>query len=659
MASCKYCYSLLALIGLSTSDWVNMTTYPRLPRSTSFMALGSYNDVVFILGGYSTEVSISKQVVQYSATNKNFTDPGKRLNYNVWGGGDFYTQIDNTVYFLSTSGSNLNTFDMANRVYTSSWKSVSTSVSYTSCLTSASISNIDYIYVVGGYGSTPLSKVQVLKTSTMQWLSGIPSMKTARNRLSCIVDPSTLQLYAIAGKNGPGTDSGSYLDTIEKINVNNMNLWEIVSATLTKPAIGTRSILYEERILVIGGRYHANGVSGQTYLDTIHVVDPQTDAVTLPYASLPRGVAEAAAIIMNDELYVFGGSICPNDVDFCYNAYRTFLIYQFATPSPTTPTSQPPTYAPTLFPTNIPTASPTLPPTYTPTSTTTSPTFLPTLPPTNIPTASPTLPPTYTPTSTTTSPTLPPTYTPSLFPTNTPTLLPTLPPTSTPTSPTTLPTLQPTYTPSESPSNFPTYIPTSVPSNSPTLPPVTSPTALPTTRPSLPPTQTSKPSSVTDADGTTDRKTTDDAGNSNAVNPSKDEESSLIFILILSIVLIALIVMHFVYRYRMKKRVQQYKKGVKEMKEMDQSKNNDRNEPADVIEPGHAAGDGLGEEGVVEEVANRRREGSCSVQVIGGTTKGGNVIQEEDTLCCEEYIGDGQFVVRGDESDDEVHETIQ
>eukprot|EP01083_Nonionella_stella_P167711 564406_1 len=627
MASCKYCYSLLALIGLSTSDWVNMTTYPRLPRSTSFMALGSYNDVVFILGGYSTEVSISKQVVQYSATNKNFTDPGKRLNYNVWGGGDFYTQIDNTVYFLSTSGSNLNTFDMANRVYTSSWKSVSTSVSYTSCLTSASISNIDYIYVVGGYGSTPLSKVQVLKTSTMQWLSGIPSMKTARNRLSCIVDPSTLQLYAIAGKNGPGTDPGSYLDTIEKINVNNMNLWEIVSATLTKPAIGTRSILYEERILVIGGRY-ANGVSGQTYLDTIHVVDPQTDAVTLPYASLPRGVAEAAAIIMNDELYVFGGSICPNDVDFCDNAYRTFLIYQFATPSPTTPTSQPPTYAPTLFPTNIPTASPTLPPTYTPTSTTTS-------------------------------PTLPPTYTPSLFPTNTPTLLPTLPPTSTPTSPTTLPTLQPTYTPSESPSNFPTYIPTSVPSNSPTLPPVTSPTALPTTRPSLPPTQTSKPSSVTDADGTTDRKTTDDAGNSNAVNPSKDEESSLIFILILSIVLIALIVMHFVYRYRMKKRVQQYKKGVKEMKEMDQSKNNDRNEPADVIEPGHVAGGGLGEEGVVEEVANRRREGSCSVQVIGGTTKGGNVIQEEDTLCCEEYIGDGQFVVRGDESDDEVHETIQ
>eukprot|EP01083_Nonionella_stella_P169428 574506_1 len=113
MSSFKHFYTLLTLmIGLAFSDWVTISN-PGLPRTTAYMAVGSYNDAIFILGGWG-----SKQVVEYSVTDMTFTDHGNELQYNAYGGGDFYTQIDNTVYMLSGSGSNLNTFDMTNHVYT-------------------------------------------------------------------------------------------------------------------------------------------------------------------------------------------------------------------------------------------------------------------------------------------------------------------------------------------------------------------------------------------------------------------------------------------------------------------------------------------------------------------------------------------------------------
>eukprot|EP01083_Nonionella_stella_P058855 154083_1 len=498
------------------------------------MAVGSYNDAIFILGGWG-----SKQVVEYSVTDMTFTDHGNELQYNAYGGGDFYTQIDNTVYMLSGSGSNLNTFDMTNHVYTAGWKPVLKPVSYTGCLTSASVSDIDYIYVVGGYdASTVLNTVQVLKASTMQWLSSIPSMKTPRTRLSCIVDPSTLHLYAIAGKNGNNNDASSYLNTIEKINVNSIgqNQWEILSSTLAQATIGARSIMYEGRILVFGGRYYNNGYK---YLDIIQVIDPQTDTVTVPYPSLPRGTGEAGAVAMNDVLYVFGGIICSG-MD-CTTAYSDYMKLQL----------------PTLSQTSEPTNTPTHPPTKQPTAMT----ALPSKSPTNIPTLKPTSNPT----------TLPPTYTPTLLPTYGPTstLIPT-------TSPTAFPVLPPTYAPSVLPTNSPTalpttYKPTLIPTKSPVtlapLPVTMTPTIDTTSNPA---TQTSNPPSTTDsqrsATPTQGAKTQDhgdsaeviehsttvqkDANDISAPQQPKDEVAPLIIILF--IVLGVLIAMHFGYRYKMK-----------------------------------------------------------------------------------------------------------
>eukprot|EP01083_Nonionella_stella_P107784 312606_1 len=667
------------------------------------MAVGSYNDAIFILGGWG-----SKQVVEYSVTDMTFTDHGNELQYNAYGGGDFYTQIDNTVYMLSGSGSNLNTFDMTNHVYTAGWKPVLKPVSYTGCLTSASVSDIDYIYVVGGYdASTVLNTVQVLKASTMQWLSSIPSMKTPRTRLSCIVDPSTLHLYAIAGKNGNNNDASSYLNTIEKINVNSIgqNQWEILSSTLAQATIGARSIMYEGRILVFGGRYYNNGYK---YLDIIQVIDPQTDTVTVPYPSLPRGTGEAGAVAMNDVLYVFGGIICSG-MD-CTTAYSDYMKLQLPTLSQTSEPTNTPTHPPTKQPTALPSKSPAMP--------------------TNIPTLKPTSNPT----------TLPPTYTPSLLPTNSPTLIPTtsptafpvLPPTNSPTAvPITLkPTLIPTTTPTALPVLPPTYAPTVLSTNSPTAVTTTyKPTLIPTNSPitlfpvTMSPTrasQTSNPPSTTDSQRSatpTQGAKTQDIGDSAEViehsttvqkdaieisAPPQPKDEVLPLIIILFIVLLGvLIAMHVGYRYKMKKQVQHYKesvtnmnqtKGTMDVKETrdtveepgqvletvtptkqrtNETDNNDKDDERETVdtEGGKATDEGLAGEGVMYDagqnmtVGNKRREGSFSVRVTGGTTKGRPDFYCEETIGGDDFVIQGDdFVIHGDDTDDEVnevHETIK
>ena len=85
------------------------------------------------------------------------------------------------------------------------------------------------------------------------------------------------------------------------------------------------------------------------------------------------------------------------------------MIYDIATPAPTTAPTLSPTTSPTLSPTVSPTTSPTLSPTTSPADPPTSPTTPPTLPPT----APPTLPPTTPPSA---SPTAPPTTPPSSGP---------------------------------------------------------------------------------------------------------------------------------------------------------------------------------------------------------------------------------------------------
>eukprot|EP01083_Nonionella_stella_P210537 762122_1 len=65
------------------------------------------------------------------------------------------------------------------------------------------------LYVIGGYNSDSLNRVQILTVSTLQWTTNAPVMKQARSDLSCIATNNYLWAFG-------GSDA-----TLNKINITN------------------------------------------------------------------------------------------------------------------------------------------------------------------------------------------------------------------------------------------------------------------------------------------------------------------------------------------------------------------------------------------------------------------------------------------------------
>eukprot|EP01083_Nonionella_stella_P275686 936481_1 len=370
------------LVPITDGQWISYTN-PAVPKKDIQMAVGVWNDHVFLLGGYNTLTR--RSLIEFDGSQ--FDDKGEVLPINTWGYGDYYAQIENNLFMIDPTMSRLNVFNMAlttNQFTT--FAIIPSDVNEQGCLATDS----DHLFVVGGYSyssSSPLDTVQILDIAEMSWQNGV-SMKTARKQLSCIVDPYTKTLYAIGGNNG--TD----INSVEFINTTIMDTWESIQPGLTNPAVAARSVVHVQTIYVVGGRYW-DGAGHE--LDTVHIINPQQNTITLSNDRLPYGVYHLALCVIDNFFHGFGGSD-----DYGYS--DKWMKYQLPSPPTTnTPTSQ-----------TIPPTRPTSVPTIAPTSQTTPPTR-----PTSVPTTTPTLVPTSTPT---TSPSTIPTFIPSLFPSLSPTI---------------------------------------------------------------------------------------------------------------------------------------------------------------------------------------------------------------------------------------------
>eukprot|EP01084_Bolivina_argentea_P117405 208526_1 len=324
-----------ALITLAESEWAEVTN-PTLPRAGDSMAVGSYNDTIFILGGWN-----SKQVSEYNA-GTGFTDIGVNiLSSIIWGVGQYYASIDENIYLINPSGDHLSVYNMHSKTFTDNWSQNNniTNVGWYSCL--AAFDHL--LFVTGGRPGccgTALPLLQIYDINKGEWTYG-PQMNGNRDGHSCIISKSLL-LFVIGG-----TTSVTFINSIEAINITNIKSqsWQSVGS-LTNVAWGHRAILVNENIWVVGGK------SSENYFDTVHIINPFTFQVTLSPESLAYGVLSPGVTIFNQIIYCFGGEIAANTAT---NSWQKRFLPTTNIPTTNNPTTDnPTTYTPTtISPTTI------------------------------------------------------------------------------------------------------------------------------------------------------------------------------------------------------------------------------------------------------------------------------------------------------------------
>eukprot|EP01084_Bolivina_argentea_P087839 158608_1 len=292
-----------------------------------------------------------------------FTDPA--FDIDMYGEGQFWSQRGHTVYMIAPSTpSTITTFDMINEAFNSNWRTIPINVGTSGCLAYSESTN--HLIVTGGHdGNTYLNTVQALDLSTSQWLENTSAMLDTRASHACIVNNHKLWVF--------GGYKGSYMSTNERIDVTNLvtNTWVQLSSSLTANARSACAVARNHKVYIIGGR-NANAPH-----DWMHILDTNTEVITLSPDTLVYAVALASPVLVDDVISVFGGWIAP--VNLPTNAW---MYYVLPVENVTTgnPTSIDPSRSPSIVPTAVtvnPTTFPSRSPSVVPSAITVNPTTSP------------------------------------------------------------------------------------------------------------------------------------------------------------------------------------------------------------------------------------------------------------------------------------------
>eukprot|EP01083_Nonionella_stella_P129229 392052_1 len=259
--TCSFVYILSMLTLLLPShilasydynNWIAPSS-PTLSRDIDMSAVGydSSNNTIWILGGYPYNGD-PQSLISYDIVSNLFTDyTVTALSDDVWGWGDFYTQIDDILYMIDPLGNKLSTFNVKTAQFTYHYQNIDIphEVSESGCLASID----DALFVVGGaswIGGSPSKHVQVLNLTNSTWIVSpeVDYLNHGRRSTSCIVHPYNNALYAIGGDNGT-----SITQTIEKLYVGDLAHisqynWEFIDS-LPHPMRYLRSAVYENDIV--------------------------------------------------------------------------------------------------------------------------------------------------------------------------------------------------------------------------------------------------------------------------------------------------------------------------------------------------------------------------------------------------------------------------
>eukprot|EP01084_Bolivina_argentea_P189586 326017_1 len=338
-----------------------------LPTATSGMASG-YNNIsnsIFLIGGYQSK----RDVIEYEIeTNTFITSQDNVVDY-IHGYSQFYSQNGHNIYIYLPTSEYIAIYNMLKGTYEGIKIKEDAYVGFP-CIASAN----QYIYVLGGQDINKGSiydKVTIYDMNISEWINITSYMLHGRRFHSCNVHNGLI--YSIGGDN-----NGNYLDSVEFLNVsdmNNLRKWEELNGKLSVARYGLRSVIYRDYIYVIGG------YDGRNFISEVDIIDTKKHSITLA-SNLITAAYSVSAAVGNDMIYVFGG----------FNGNMGYLnTIQLGTQITLKPTSNPtlfPTTDPTLNPTFFPTLSPTFNPSFSPTF---SPTAAPSLAPSRSPSRSPSI----------------------------------------------------------------------------------------------------------------------------------------------------------------------------------------------------------------------------------------------------------------------------
>eukprot|EP01083_Nonionella_stella_P196087 721745_1 len=366
---------LLSHVDYGYSQWIGVTSsqslLPLLPRSNRYMAAGVWNKSIFMFGGMYNEQSM----VEYDTTTQTMIDYGKtNLNRRIWVQSQSWTQQGEILYILgdwAPPEDFIHKFNLKTKQFVANYTIPIEVESYGGCF--ASYTN--YIYVVGGLNWTSghsYEMLQVLNLSSNSWIPNAPMMHLARHSLSCIVHPNRNTLYAIGGEIGGTKFAREWRSSIELIFVDTdirYEQWLNNAYNLIKPLSLSRSVVYGDDILVIGGR---DDVTQSTDMQVINTI---TGQVSIELNALSYQVLGHALAILEGVVYAFGG----------YSGSKAYSDWQYYTLPPIPTTTSNPSGVPTSNPTNVPSSHPTDHPsnylTTAPTKDTAAPSTYPTLHP--------------------------------------------------------------------------------------------------------------------------------------------------------------------------------------------------------------------------------------------------------------------------------------
>ena len=205
---------------------------------------------------------------------------------------------------------------MDNKVFFSSSISITYSVEFRGCLASTN----SHLYVVGGEASSGFARrnLQIYDLEQYAWDHG-PAMNTGRRSHGCIVEPISLQLFAIAGYDG-----SNFLSSIESININSLVEWNDFAQSLSESASNLRAVVFDGLIYCVGG--YSNDGSTKYDREKVHIIDPNSNTVSILGHTLPSpGLYSIGTTIVENVIYGFGGDyLDSNGNDYSVNSWLQF-----------------------------------------------------------------------------------------------------------------------------------------------------------------------------------------------------------------------------------------------------------------------------------------------------------------------------------------------